>query len=323
MTPTKGARAGDSVKTFGNLKYVKKDCFNDPESPIPDTAELQLTVVRDKHIVSGNPYRLKVTLHNAQYGEEYYVYFPYEKNSLTTGDDNTRFSALLTTGECDSSQTMMIYAGDIYQDENGDTVMSNDVYCFDGTSWEKVGTIPFIGRYSFDNVAIYHMESVAKAKNGIVFVNTSVDGGGNIFLYNTKTNTCEPLYYTTDDTIVDCYNEQSSCAATEDGIYFARKSGYGINENYELYLLPADSGAYESLYSGSALLGDVDGDGSVTVADATCIRRELASIPLPFEFDENVADVDRDGEVTIVDVTMIQRWLVELPAADGIGKPIG
>ena len=49
----------------------------------------------------------------------------------------------------------------------------------------------------------------------------------------------------------------------------------------------------------------------------------LASISLPFEFDENVADVDRDGEVTIVDVTMIQRWLVELPAADGIGKPIG
>ena len=53
------------------------------------------------------------------------------------------------------------------------------------------------------------------------------------------------------------------------------------------------------------------------------VRWMLASIPLPFEFDENVADVDRDGEVTIVDVTMIQRWLVELPAADGIGKPIG
>jgi len=233
---------------------------------------------------------------------------------------------------CDVTHpTITVYDGKLYymmgavvdHEKSGEERLANDVYCFDGTSWVKVGTIPFIGRYSFDNVAIYHMESVAKAKNGIVFVNTSVDGGGNIFLYNTKTNTCEPLYYTTDDTIVDCYNEQSSCVATEDGIYFARKSGYGINENYELYLLPSNSGAYESLYSGSALLGDVDGDGSVTVADATCIRRMLASIPLPFEFDENVADVDRDGEVTIIDVTMIQRWLVELPAADGIGKPIG
>ena len=69
------------------------------------------------------------------------------------------------------------------------------------------------------------------------------------------------------------------------------------------------------------LLGDVDGDGEVTIIDATCIQRKLASIATA-KFVEAAADTDEDGEVTIIDATVIQRWLAQLPSNDNIGKPI-
>ena len=69
------------------------------------------------------------------------------------------------------------------------------------------------------------------------------------------------------------------------------------------------------------LLGDVDGDGTVTIIDATCIQRQLASIP-SFAFIEALADTDGDGETTILDATYIQRWLANLPSNDNISKPI-
>lgn len=73
---------------------------------------------------------------------------------------------------------------------------------------------------------------------------------------------------------------------------------------------------------GSALLGDVDGDGEVTIMDATYIQRALADIPIPFELDERVADTDGDNEVTILDATDIQRWLAGLESSPNIGMPI-
>lgn len=56
-------------------------------------------------------------------------------------------------------------------------------------------------------------------------------------------------------------------------------------------------------------LGDVDGDGEVTILDATWIQRYLASL---IEFDDAQtadADYDRDGSVSILDATAIQRML--------------
>lgn len=57
--------------------------------------------------------------------------------------------------------------------------------------------------------------------------------------------------------------------------------------------------------------GDADGDGEVTILDATVIQRTLASIPVSF-IDKAAADADGDGEVTILDATGIQRTLAGL-----------
>lgn len=69
------------------------------------------------------------------------------------------------------------------------------------------------------------------------------------------------------------------------------------------------------------ILGDADSDGKVTILDATCIQRHLASLPTT-AYNEKAADADGDGKVTILDATAIQRHLASLPTHPGIGEPV-
>ena len=71
----------------------------------------------------------------------------------------------------------------------------------------------------------------------------------------------------------------------------------------------------------ATILGDVDGDGEVTIIDATYIQRVLADLPVQ-AYNAAAADTDRDGEVTILDATNIQRYIAGLSAPAGIGKPV-
>ena len=87
-----------------------------------------------------------------------------------------------------------------------------------------------------------------------------------------------------------------------------------------LYDLEDISRKIDSFY-GVQLLGDADGDGDVTILDATAIQRMLASIPVEY-FDDVAADVDGDGDVTILDATYIQRFLAGMPCPAGIGEEI-
>ena len=69
------------------------------------------------------------------------------------------------------------------------------------------------------------------------------------------------------------------------------------------------------------LLGDADGDGEVSILDATTIQRHLAELKVD-KYVEEASDADADGEVSILDATEIQRYLAELPANKNIGKPV-
>ncbi len=70
------------------------------------------------------------------------------------------------------------------------------------------------------------------------------------------------------------------------------------------------------------ILGDSDGDGKVTILDATGIQRHLASLATT-SFNKTAADVDQDNTVTILDATAIQRSLVGLPTnTESIGEEI-
>ena len=70
------------------------------------------------------------------------------------------------------------------------------------------------------------------------------------------------------------------------------------------------------------LLGDADGDGVISIIDATTIQRYLVSLNVP-----STQNVERCGDVTgdgldILDATAIQRFLADLTVVYAIGKPI-
>lgn len=109
---------------------------------------------------------------------------------------------------------------------------------------------------------------------------------------------------------------------------------YGSGADYELFTTDAEGNKdYSALYDikdisnkihafyGDLTLGDADGDGSVTVLDATAIQRMLVSLEEP-TFNIISADVDLDQTVTIFDATFIQRHLVGLSCPEGIGSSV-
>ena len=58
--------------------------------------------------------------------------------------------------------------------------------------------------------------------------------------------------------------------------------------------------------------GDADGNGSVTIADATAIQMAAAELISLTDAQRTAADVNKDGTVDVRDATMIQLFLVEL-----------
>lgn len=62
---------------------------------------------------------------------------------------------------------------------------------------------------------------------------------------------------------------------------------------------------------GGGILGDVDGDGVVSIADALLVASYVVGLPLPAGADINQGDVDADGQITLLDVLMIATYVVD------------
>ena len=60
------------------------------------------------------------------------------------------------------------------------------------------------------------------------------------------------------------------------------------------------------------MLGDVDGDGNVTIIDATMVQRHMAKLITLPEERFVCADTDKDGKINITDATRIQRFIAQL-----------
>ncbi|MBR2715201.1 MAG: leucine-rich repeat protein, partial [Ruminococcus sp.] len=60
------------------------------------------------------------------------------------------------------------------------------------------------------------------------------------------------------------------------------------------------------------IIGDVDGDGKISVMDATEIQRHIAQLTTISEDRLSCADTDRDTRISIMDATQIQRFIAQL-----------
>ncbi|MBO4583548.1 MAG: S8 family serine peptidase [Clostridia bacterium] len=191
--------------------------------------------------------------------------------------------------------------------------VASGVYCFDGEKWEqKRDDLKYVGRLNDFDGYLYHSDAKTCVKNGLLFINASVDGGGNAFVYNTETDEIEPLYYTGFNGISDSYDQDNSCVATRDGVYYIRRCIEDSLEGWKLFMLPADSGVYEDPYKEDVILGDLDGDGEITVSDALAALRIAAKLAPETPEALAAGDVDGDGTITVGDALQILRVAAKL-----------
>ena len=88
--------------------------------------------------------------------------------------------------------------------------------------------------------------------------------------------------------------------------------------SYDFRAILSESGYPDDWYWYDPLYGDVDGNGAITINDATIIQRAVAEMKQLSAFQTELADVDGDGSVTVQDVTCVQDYLAEF--ASGFGS---
>lgn len=84
-----------------------------------------------------------------------------------------------------------------------------------------------------------------------------------------------------------------------------------------LYDIEDISRKIDTLYNGP-VFGDVDGDGDVTIDDATLIQKAAIDLIGFTNLQKQLADVNGDGRVSVLDTTCIQKYVAEFTT--GCGK---
>ena len=115
--------AGEGVKAFGAMKFVKqKRAYSredGEEAPLSD-ASLEVSVEKNQGFTaSDDPAVLRVTIRNAAPDEEYFLYFPYEKNEATTGSDNTKYSITAITRFQNGDASGYVNGGEVSKNAEG------------------------------------------------------------------------------------------------------------------------------------------------------------------------------------------------------------
>ena len=161
------------------------------------------------------------------------------------------------------------------------SVSNIDFYAFAGCKSLSSVIIPssvkLIGWYAFDGCT---------SLKSATFLSGATEIGINAFGYETV------------------YNEETDTLSREKVEGFTIK-GYK-NSTAEKY-------ANTNGFSFVALVeGDIDGDGKLSITDATAIQKYLASTLEFIPEQLAIADVNGDGEISVKDVTFIQKYLVSV-----------
>lgn len=64
--------------------------------------------------------------------------------------------------------------------------------------------------------------------------------------------------------------------------------------------------------SGNAVYGDINGDGDITVVDATLVQKHVVQLETLSADKQILADVNGDNTISVVDATLIQKYIVQL-----------
>ena len=154
-------------------------------------------------------------------------------------------------------------------------------------------------------------------ENGLACEAGNASANGNLFASEYEDSGWQILWFATEEN----YNKGSLFKLTLKAAEDAETGVYPIKVSYaKANTLTADALETElninkvnlDIESNANLLGDANGDGSVTAMDVVRIARYvvgLAEIPTEREY---LADVNRDGKITIADAILLARSIVGL-----------
>ena len=111
----------ETVKPFGASVFRAQPILPAEDGePYVSRAVCELEIVKDHAFTeTDRPASLKVTIHNASCGEEYYLYFPYDKDPATTGSGNTDLSVCVTRETLEGELPLAVSAGEILAGPDG------------------------------------------------------------------------------------------------------------------------------------------------------------------------------------------------------------
>lgn len=117
----------ETVKPFGASVFRAQPLLPKEEGePYVTGAVCELEIVKDHTFTdTDRPASLKVTIHNASYGEQYFLYFPYDKDPSTTGSDNTDLSVCVTRETLEGELPLSVSVGEILVDTDGNCELVN------------------------------------------------------------------------------------------------------------------------------------------------------------------------------------------------------
>lgn len=154
---------------------------------------------------------------------------------------------------------------------------------------------------SRDVESIIKVENFAQDTDGMIVYVEYSSGVEEILTYS-------PVdYYDYGDDMYEGFSK------TENGITYFDTAIKSKDENSTVYRLYTLNTSID-VEVPNVKLGDVDGDGNVTVLDATLVQRHVAMLGTLSDHEQIAADVDKDNLVTVMDATIIQRYVAGIIA---------
>ena len=114
--------------------------------------------------------------------------------------------------------------------------------------------------------------------------------------------------YSTEDNDIISVSEDGEVTALKTGSAVVTITCGDVSQDVEVTVTPAKGG----------IIGDVNGDGVVTIIDATLIQKYSIDLPVEGVFIDTLADVNGDGRISILDVTCIQKYVAEYTSGTGM-----
>ncbi len=261
--------------------------------------------------IDGEYYNVDVTWDDPtadRFGKAWHGYFLYSDSAFVSGNNgkttaHTGFEDALN----DAASTKYDDYGLLHRIDAGYCYVNGTLYCVDNQSGSQYEKCLLKYNASDDTAEVIHkFDAYWMAAEHSYWIGgfSSLDSYEKILYCNTDN---EIYYYDVENSTLEKYNTSISLNGKCYGLLVKDEKVYAViadnpNVTGELVL------AGDCIKKEPAVIkGDVDGDGKVTIFDATLLQKNIAGV---VELNSNqlrAADANGDGKINVLDVTYIQK----------------